>query len=442
MSDSKNGLNFNVCGLPFKYFMIFFVIVLIAVYGGFMPMAKITKDLKATSYIMTVAYLMAVGGIFFWVGDKTPILGNYLGGACFLPLIGGSLLNYLGLIPKPLVMGTTVLMRGGFQDAYIALLLVGSILVMDRKILLNATARYIPTVLGSQLFAILFAVGAGIVTGFGGTEGLFDIAAPCMSGGSAGAITTLPKLYSDLSGQDMMGHAGKYLCYASISNVIAIAMAGLMNGVTKKIKGLNGDGQILRKGVQEDLSAAKRPGTSDDYRALGGGVFISFMLYIVGNIFGHLPYLSLIPGLAWTIIFGIILKCSAILPDKYEDYSVYAMNLALRAMLPMLIAGIGINSLKFNTIAEFFTPGAFIVILLTVIGAFLGALLFGHLSGLFGYEAGVTAGLCCCNIGGSGDIAVLSAAKRMNLLAFASISTRIGGALMVIWIGLLYHIFH
>ncbi|MFR7550987.1 MAG: 2-hydroxycarboxylate transporter family protein [Clostridium sp.] len=27
----------------------------------------------------------------------------------------------------------------------------------------------------------------------------------------------------------------------------------------------------------------------------------------------------------------------------------------------------------------------------------------------------------------------------MNLLAFASISTRIGGALMVIWIGLLYH---
>lgn len=442
MSDTKKKWEFNVCGMSFEIFAIFFIVVMIATYGGFIPKVKLGDDVAGSSYTMTVPFLMAVGGLFFWLGDTIPVVGNYLGGACLLPLIGASFMNFMGWIPEEIVSGTKILMKGGFQDVYIALLLVGSVLIMDRKILLNATARYIPTVLGSQLFAILFAVLGGIITGFGGVKGLFDIAAPCMSGGSAGAITTLPKLYSDLSGMDLTGEAGKFLCYASIANVLAVVIAGVLGGVTGKNRTFNGDGQILRKGVQEDLSAEKRPVTSADYKALCGGIFMALTLYILGNIAGSLPVLKTIPGLAWTIIFCIIIKCTGIMPVKYQDYTVYGMNFALRALLPMLIAGIGINSLDFNTLSEFFTPGAFIVITITVLGAFLGAAIFGHISGLFAYEAGVTAGLCCCNIGGSGDIAVLTSANRMNLLAFASISTRIGGALMVIWISILYPMFH
>lgn len=433
---------FNVCGLPLKYFMVFFVIVLVATYGGYLPKVRLADGLVATTFVATIPFLMAVGGIFFWLGDTIPILGNYLGGACLLPLIGASFLNFMGWVPKELVSGTQVLMRGGFQDAYIAMLLVGAILVMDRKVLLNATARYIPTVIGSQVFAIGFAMLAGMITNYGVSEALFDIAAPCMSGGSGGAITTLPKLYSDLSGLDMTTQAGKYLCYASIANVLAVVLAAFFGGVTKLIPGLNGDGQILRKGVQQDLKGDQRPVTSTDYRALGSGIFMSLALFLLGNIFGSIPVLNIIPGLAWTIIFGIVIKCAALLPQQFEDNCVYSMNFALRALLPMLIAGIGINSLNFSSLTEYFTPAAMLVIIIAVVGAFIGACLFGHITGLFGYEAGVTAGLCCCNIGGSGDLAVLTAANRMNLLAFASISTRIGGALMVIWIGLLYPLFH
>lgn len=442
MSDVKKGFSFEVCGMPLGYFALFLFMVIVSAYCGFIPTVKLADGFEASSFVITIPFLMAAGGIFFWLGNTIPIVNTYLGGACLLPLLGASFMNYMGWIPQELVLGTKVIMKGGFQDMYISMLLVGSILVMDRKILLNATARYIPTVIGSQLFAIGFAMLAGLITGFGIPEALFEIAAPCMSGGSGGAITTLPKLYSDLSGMDMSGEAGKFLCYASIANVLAILLAGILSGVTKRRKGLNGGGQILRKGVQEDLHSEKRPAVSDNYKALGGGIFMALALYLLGNIFGHLPVLNVIPGLAWTIIFGIVIKCTGVLPQKYEDYTVYAMSFALRALLPMLIAGIGINSLKFDTIREFFTPGAFIVIVIAVFGAFAGACLIGHLSGLYGFEAGVTAGLCCCNIGGSGDLAVLTAANRMNLLAFASISTRIGGALMVIWIGLLYPLLH
>lgn len=62
----------------------------------------------------------------------------------------------------------------------------------------------------------------------------------------------------------------------------------------------------------------------------------------------------------------------------------------------------------------------------------------GRLVGLFPLEIGLSAGLCSCNSGGSGDIACLSAADRMGLLPFASIATRIGGGLMLIWGSLLF----
>lgn len=439
-------IKFNVCGLSASYFIPFFIIIMVTVYCGFMPVAggvAYKGAEPATSYIMTIAYLMAIGGLFFWIGGAVPIVNNYLGGACILPLLGASFLNFMGWVPKELVNGVNVLMKGGFQDAYIAMLLVGSILIMDRKIILSATARYMPTILGSQVFAIGFAMLAGVLTGFGASDALFNIAAPCMSGGSGGALTTLPKLYSDLAGMDMTSLSGQFLCYASIANVLAVVLAAVAASITARIPGMNGNGDILAaKGKAMQVDAEKRPVTSADYQMLGCGIFMSFCLYLLGNILGSLPVFGVIPGLAWTIILGIIIKCTGIIPDGIGDSCVYSMNFALKALLPMLIAGIGISSLNFATLSEFFTLGAFVVIVMAVVGALLGAMIFGKISGLWAYEAGVTAGLCCCNIGGSGDLAVLSAANRMNLLAFASISTRIGGALMVIWIGLLYPLFH
>ena len=68
-------------------------------------------------------------------------------------------------------------------------------------------------------------------------------------------------------------------------------------------------------------------------------------------------------------------------------------------------------------------------------------MIIGRMLGLYPIETGISVGLCSCNIGGSGDLAVLMAANRMNLLPFASISTRIGGALMLVWISLLMPMF-
>ena len=109
----EKKINFKVCGLSAKYFVVFFAIVMASVYLGFMPTVKIYSNdagsYVATSFIMTIAFLMAVGGIFFWLGNTIPIVNNYLGGACLLPLLGASFLNFIGLVPQELVNGTKVL---------------------------------------------------------------------------------------------------------------------------------------------------------------------------------------------------------------------------------------------------------------------------------------------------------------------------------------------
>lgn len=442
MSNQKK-LNFQVCGLSFKHFVPFFLIVMLVTYTGNLPVVKLADDLKATSFIGTFAFLMCVGGIFFWLGDNIPFVNKYLGGACILPLFGASAMNFFGLVPGELQQGVKVLMNGGFQDAYIACLLVGAVLVMDRKILLGATARYIPAILGSQVFALGFCLIGGLVTGYGPVQALFNVGAPCMSGGSAGAMTTIPALYSSLKGEDMTNLAGMFLCYASIANVIAVVMAAVGKAVLEKVPGMVSSDEnptILRaKGATMETKAEKKlPATTDDYKALGGGIFMCFVIYLAGNLLGTLPGFKVIAGLAWSIIIAIIIKATGILDDKVGNYTANAMNFMIRALLPTLIAGIGIKSLKLTDLTSYFSIQALVVIFLGVLGAFIGAVLFGHLFGLYGFETGVTAGLCCCNIGGSGDLAVLSACNRMELLAFSSISTRIGGALMVVWIGFLY----
>jgi Na+/citrate or Na+/malate symporter len=423
-----NVNKFEVCGLSSKYFFPFTAIVLLAVYTG-----ALSRD-----FVGAVPFLMVIGGILFWLGNNIPILNNYLAGGCLLPLFGASALKYWGLVPTPVLESVNAFMRGGYQNLYVAALLVGSILCMDRKVLLGATARYLPTVVGSQVFALGFLVLGGIITETSWIEAVFMIGAPCMSGGSAGAITTLPSVYSAITGKDMTWLAGPFLCYASIANVLAVLLAALLVGPFDKL-GLSGKGDILIDKNAKEVEEQKRSGVSSDFAKIGAGLFISCVFMIGGDIMAKIvPALA---GIAWAIIFAIIAKCAGLLSDDICDCGTYWMNFMLKNGLPMLVAGIGFASLDLNSLSAYFSWSALVIIVLGITGALLGAMLVGRIVGLYPFESGVTAGLCCCNIGGSGDIAVLTAANRMNLLAFASISTRIGGALMVLWISLLYPLF-
>ena len=97
-----------------------------------------------------------------------------------------------------------------------------------------------------------------------------------------------------------------------------------------------------------------------------------------------------------------------------------------------LLVGIGLSMIDLHAVVNSFSFIYLLLVLVVVAGVALGAGIGGYFVGFYPIESAVTAGLCTTNMGGTGDIAVLSACKRMELLPFAQIATRICGALILI----------
>ena len=94
-------------------------------------------------------------------------------------------------------------------------------------------------------------------------------------------------------------------------------------------------------------------------------------------------------------------------------------------------AGIGATLIDLKTILHTITPFYLLSVVLIVGAITLTAGLIGIKMGFYPLESSIAAGMCTTNMGGSGNVAVLSSSKRMELLPFAQIVTRSCGALML-----------
>lgn len=411
---------FTIMGMPVLPFTVAAVIVIAASYLNLLP-----KGL-----IGAFAYMMVVGAIAGLVGDNLPIVKDYLGGGPIVAIFGSAYLVYAGLMPETTVKIVTDFMKSaGFLDFYIAALICGSILGMDSKLLIKAGARYaVPLVAGIVGSFFLASLVGGII-GYGWKEALTQIAMPIMGGGMGAGAVPMSQIYAKSLGKDVAYYLSVLVPALALGNALSIVFAGVLDRIGKVKPSWTGNGVIM-----EGFELKKSVDDQINFVQMGVGLLTSTVFFIIG---GMLAKIIPIHDYACMIIFVAICKITGIVPRYIEEGANQWYQFVAKNMTLALLIGVGVVYTDLKTVMAAMTFQYILIDMVVVLGAIIGAGYGGKLVGFYPIESALTAGLCMANMGGTGDVAVLSAAKRMELMPFGQISSRLGGALILIIAGIL-----
>ncbi len=423
-NEGKNELKLG--GLPWWQALIAVALCGIPMFWG----------IQSGSMAGTLCSSFALAVVLYEFGERLPIWNNYIGGGLLMAFFGVALLKYFNLIPVDAIDNINRIISGddvNLLEFYIIFLIVGSVLALEKDILLRSFAGYIPAILGGLVAAAILGVLAGLAFGVSPTESIMKYVLPIMGGGNGAGAVPLSNIYETVTGEPAANFYGFAIIILTVGNIFAIIGSAFLNTIGKKFPSMTGDKKTLVRGGENIArDDAKVKSTTSD---LMGAMLLAFACYGVGRIMSKklLPTIAgaSIHAYAYMIIFVVILAATGLIPASVRAGAKRLQSFMTGVLGMVIMVGMGADF----DIAELFTvmtPGNVIMALAIVIGAIIGAGGVGYLVGFYPVDSALTAGLCMANRGGSGDLACLGAADRMDLIAYAQLSSRLGGGIVLI----------
>jgi CCS family citrate carrier protein len=419
-------MDIKISGIPLPIYLLLSVVTIFAMVMNYLP-----SDMMGALLLM-----MILGGLFNIIGNNLPIIKTFLGGGAIVCIFASATLVYLKVIPENAVQNISQFMNGtGFLNLYIAALITGSILGMDRELLLKASLRFLPVALCAMTVAILMVGFVGSLVGYGFVDAIMYVAIPMMGGGMGAGVVPLSGMYAQALNTDSAAIISRMIPASTLGNVMAIVGAGMLAKLGEVKPSLTGNGRLMRN-YNSDLNEKKNGGVS--LEELGIGLITAMFFFLLGVIINK--SVPAIHAYAWMIILVAASKGIGLIPKKFEGSASQWSQFVMKNWTSALLVGIGISMIDLAEVAKAISPLYLLLVLVVVVSVSIGAGIGGYFVGFYPIESAITAGLCTTNMGGTGDIAVLSSAKRMELLPFAQIATRICGALILIVASILIQI--
>lgn len=252
----------------------------------------------------------------------------------------------------------------------------------------------------------------------------------------------LSQIYESVTGDKAANYYTFAIAVLTIANIFAILTAALLDQVGKRKPSWTGDGSsLIRAGIEMD---AEKEDRIPSIKEMGGAFFLGVGLYAAGNLLGK----ALLPTVfgveihpfAWMIILVTILAMLGVVPQETKAAAKRLTSFMSSCLVLIIMVGVGADT-DLNELANAITLSNVVMAFLIVVGAILGSAVVGQLVGFYPIDSAITAGLCMANRGGSGDLAVLGASHRMGLIAYAQLSSRLGGGIVLILGSLLFGTF-
>lgn len=415
-----NEIKISGVSLPLYAFIVFVLAVTIA-------MGKLPLNMLGLTLLLVV-----MGHVLYFIGEKLPIMNSYLGGGSVFTLLGATLLATFHIIPKDIIVATKGFLGDsfGFLDFYIVALICGAILGMNRKLLVKASARFIPVSLVTMVIGA-FSVGlVGMLLGQGFGHSILYVSFPQMVGGMGAGILPLSKIYASNLHGDQAAIFSQLAPATTLGNILAIIGAVLISKVFVNSKS-NGHGVLIPVN-KDELKKEKLNLNPTD---IGVGMMFAFTIFLLGVICN--AFVPKIHSYAFMIIIVFILKALDVVPKTLENCVVMFNQVIMSNLTHAVLAGIGLSLIDLATLAKAMNVQFIILSLTSVVAMGLAAAIIGEFVGLFPVETAIGAGMINNSMGGTGNIAVLSASDRMEMIAFAQMANRLSGAIILILGGLL-----
>ena len=398
--------NWKVGIIPLPLFLLAGGLIALDCLGG-----KLPSDIVVM--VATLAFFGFACGEF---GKRLPVLGKLGAAAICATFIPSALVHY-GLLPEVVVESTTKFYKStNILYLYICCIIVGSIMSMNRTTLIQGFLRIFFPMLCGEIVGMVVGVGVGTALGLEPFQVFFFIVLPIMAGGVGEGAIPLSIGYAALMHMDQGVALGRVLPMVMLGSLTAIVISGCLNQLGKRFPHLTGEGQLMPNRRNETHRETPVEGKMD-VTTLASGALLAVLLYMLGMLGQKTIGL---PAPVGMLFLAVLLKLVNGVSPRLQEGSQMVYKFFRTAVTYPILFAVGVAITPWQELVNAFTVTNLLVIISTVTALVATGFLVGKKIGMYPI-----------------DVAILTSGNRMNLMPFAQIATRIGGAINVS-LGLLF----